>query len=577
MAKFTPQVDAAYEFFEIASDFREPQDAIREAISNAFDAKARSISIEARKESYKGEEELVLEIGDDGEGMVLESEDVSVPSVKAFFSLGLSTRRKDSNAIGKKGHGTKTYFNSRRIELWTYRDRKGIYALMDEPKGHLSEGKVPPYDVDDEKGEDKGTRIIIRGYNNNRTHGFGHDELRDFILWFTKFGSIERELDYEKNPVKELRLKGLGRDGWDKISFGHVFPKENCDIKKLREKDPASPTKYFVRRWVAKSIPVKKRPEVKLDIVFYIEGDKAKNDYNQMIRRPGRRSSEGMYSVEERYGLWACKDFIPIQRENEWVTTGQRSWTKYHAFVNCQAFRLTANRGDIGNTPEDLVEDIRETVYEWYKREVEDDKVYKQYADELEREEYYREPKQEEAEFRKRHKEALQKEICKIKNEQLLKRNDITLIAPRQEAGVLALFSMVYALNPELFKFRIIDYDTRKGYDALAEAKSAIEPSKSSFYFVEFKRTLEKDFNHSFDKLTAIVCWDCKLGPDEEVTDIKEMKRKLRITKPKDAKSYTKYMLQTDTEEHNIEVYVLKEYLRERCNINFHKRASEQH
>jgi len=48
MQKGKPEVDAAAEFFEIVMDFRDPRDAIREAISNDFDAGATEISVRAR-------------------------------------------------------------------------------------------------------------------------------------------------------------------------------------------------------------------------------------------------------------------------------------------------------------------------------------------------------------------------------------------------------------------------------------------------------------------------------------------------------------------------------------------------
>jgi hypothetical protein len=55
-----------------------------------------------------------------------------------------------------------------------------------------------------------------------------------------------------------------------------------------------------------------------------------------------------------------------------------------------------------------------------------------------------------------------------------------------------------------------------------------------------------------------------------EISDINGEKRILKITKPKE---YTKYILRSDTEEHNIEIYVLKDYLKEKCDIEFRPRV----
>lgn len=41
-----PKVDSAQEFIEIAFDFSNPLDLVREGISNAFDAKAKNIILD---------------------------------------------------------------------------------------------------------------------------------------------------------------------------------------------------------------------------------------------------------------------------------------------------------------------------------------------------------------------------------------------------------------------------------------------------------------------------------------------------------------------------------------------------
>lgn len=115
MPTFTPEVNKEAEFYEISSDFGNPDEIIREAISNSFDAKATDIEISAVIDKSSGTDELVVTIIDNGEGMDEEQ-------LHAFFTLGFSTRRKKdalgrkaTDTIGEKGHGTKVYFNSRQI------------------------------------------------------------------------------------------------------------------------------------------------------------------------------------------------------------------------------------------------------------------------------------------------------------------------------------------------------------------------------------------------------------------------------------------------------------------------------
>jgi len=91
------------------------------------------------------------------------------------------------------------------------------------------------------------------------------------------------------------------------------------------------------------------------------------------------------------------------------------------------------------------------------------------------------------------------------------------------------------------------------------------------------KYELKRDFSHSFKKLASIVCWDTKLSNEDEVFDLTGAKRIMKIT-PKandNEDSYTKYMLVSDTESHNIEVFVLKDYLQEKLKCEFRPRASK--
>ena len=231
MPRIQPNVNQIAEFFEIINDFRDPRDAVREAISNAFDAKATELSVEVRMDDFLGDQALVLTFEDNGEGMIASDSGPSTPSLDGFFGLGHSTRRGDKGAIGEKGHGTKTYFNSRRIEVWTWRSGIETYALMENPRAELQQGRLPEYEWDASKAASPanrtGTRVIVWGYNKNLTKGFSHHELRDFILWFSKFGSIERELGIDDHKGKKLTLKGLGADTQEELLFGPSVNTQN--------------------------------------------------------------------------------------------------------------------------------------------------------------------------------------------------------------------------------------------------------------------------------------------------------------------------------------------------------------
>jgi sensor histidine kinase regulating citrate/malate metabolism len=99
---FKPNVDQVQEFIEIAGDFSNPLDLVREAISNAVDAKAKQVSIIFDVTKEYGENVLVIVLQDDGIGM-------DQTTIRAFFDLGNSSNRGNPDAIGEKGHGTKVY------------------------------------------------------------------------------------------------------------------------------------------------------------------------------------------------------------------------------------------------------------------------------------------------------------------------------------------------------------------------------------------------------------------------------------------------------------------------------------
>jgi Histidine kinase-, DNA gyrase B-, and HSP90-like ATPase len=140
---YTPQVNPHAEFLEICNDFTEPREIVREAVSNGFDAGARTIEITAYVDKSIGKPELVLRFSDDGHGM-------DTPGLKALFSLAVTTRMqkdergfKASGAIGEKGHGTKIYFNSRKIEVQSIKDGVLIEAAMADPHQKLQRGEMP--------------------------------------------------------------------------------------------------------------------------------------------------------------------------------------------------------------------------------------------------------------------------------------------------------------------------------------------------------------------------------------------------------------------------------------------------
>ena len=158
-----PRVNEAREFIEIAKDFKRPQELLREALSNSWDANASTASITIEPMSAPGntrgrkKQLLNITIQDDGEGM---NED----EIGYFFNLGDS--HKPLGSIGTKGHGTKIYYKSDGIRVTTHKDGMTIEAATEMPPWEsLKKGIIPTYrykTVPNEGGI-RGTTIRVSG------------------------------------------------------------------------------------------------------------------------------------------------------------------------------------------------------------------------------------------------------------------------------------------------------------------------------------------------------------------------------------------------------------------------------
>ena len=557
--KIVPEVDSAQEFIEIAFDFSNPLDLVREGISNAFDAGAKNINLDFHVDTEYGEKVLKIVIEDDGSGM-------DQDGLKSFFDLGNSMCRNDDSAIGEKGHGTKVYFNSGKIEIITYKNGKKYFATMEQPSKKLYNREIPEVsvEIEDDNENNHGTKIIISGYNNNRRQVFTHAQIKDYIIWFTKFGSVEKEFGINVNNDCKLFLKGTDRKEFEELKFGHVFPNESKSVQKLFDEYIVDAPKYYCKKYV-KVGTLKNQPETEYQAVFYVEGNRVKYDYNPMIKRSGYSAPLGAYTVQERYGIWLCKDYMPIQRKNEWITYKGNEYTRFHAFVNCQELRLTANRGSIENTRPEVLQDLMDAVKEMYA-EITQGKDYLD-IDWLEQEVLaYNTVEKEQKEFNNR--------IDRVNRARVADYNGVHLVEPQQESGVFTLFMQLSFLDDSIFPFTVIDYDTHSGIDVIVKSKDLIPIKNSQLFYVEFKNYLTKNFNHTFKNLHSIICWDISsnIKNGSELEDITGAKRTLKIVQPAEDGDYTRYYLDDLRNERKIEIFALKQYLKERFDIDFKPR-----
>lgn len=298
-------------------------------------------------------------------------------------------------------------------------------------------------------------------------------------------------------------------------------------------------------------------PEVEFDIVIYFEGDEAKRNYNNMIRMR-KSNTNGTYKVSDRYGLWLCKDYIPIQRVNEWITsfgTGSNSYGLLHGFINCQKLKLTANRGSIANTNAQIISELKEAVQEkvneinidLYKHDV---MTLRKWKEEEKTKSF------ENAAFEKRKELAMKKAYFLI--------NGRTFLVPRNEAELYGIFISLYTLYPNDFEFEPLDYDESAGIDLLARNKSENRIADCEFWYVELKYQLgATEFNHSFSNIRYIVCWELSSKMKDGTllkTSVEDEGRVLHII-PGNTDEPRKYYLDSDNSLIKIKVICLKDYV----------------
>ncbi|WP_252606698.1 ATP-binding protein [Bacillus paralicheniformis] len=568
-----PKVFVAKELREISRDFTRPEEMIREAIANSLDAKASKIRIHSSIDTTYGDEDLIVEIEDDGVGMNLEE-------LKGFFDLGRSSKRNDVDKIGEKGHGTKIFYNSKEVIVYTkfLEDGNILKATLRDPFAQLNasinRGIDEPPSILIEKLEHannyldeviSGTYIIVKGYDKNNTATFKHEYLKDYIQWFTAWGSIKAKLKDDFLPDCELLLKGFGKEEFEPIPYGHSFPKECYNFTELRKIDDRRPENHYVRSW-KETATVIDYPQHKIEVLFYVEGDSAKRNHNEMLKwpgrpKPGRYHGEDQYTVSDRYGIYLYKDYIPVQRKNE--RFAERSeWTKWHAFINCQGFELTANRATVDNTNKKLLESILITAEKIIQKIIDTDE-YQDFADRVRAEIGRRKAENERKSVTRRIKKSKGKTTYQISKN----GKELNFIEPGSEQGVIWLTAQILALWPDTFRWELADLNSHFGYDMLIKEIHSLT-NTTDHRFVEFKFQLrdEEDFNHSLSFLHQIICWDCKLSDDAEITDIQKKTFKFKSYQADNDLPYRRFYLD-DGRPYKIEIIILEKFLEDKFNL----------
>ena len=141
--------------------------------------------------------------------------------------------------------------------------------------------------------------------------------------------------------------------------------------------------------------------------------------------------------------------------------------------------------------------------------------------------------------------------------------NGIQFFSPVTETDLIALVSAVQTLIPDILPFVVRDYDSHFGFDGLATRNRELEISETEHLFVEFKTEARPEFNHTFERLEALICWSSKMKDGMEVTDLGGNKGTYKIT-PNSSNAYKARFIVVPNSRRNVEVFVFKELLESR-------------
>jgi len=551
-------VNEAYEFLQIINDFDNPLQIFREALQDSYDSLADTIICKVDIQKSVGREYLIIEVIDNGQGLERDK-------VKHFFDLANSTKIGDDFVrhgamVGYKGHGDKIYFNSERVVIASkcMENEDSWAVICEKPLTQLAENKELRYSKFLDVGDidiifpdiciNSGfyLRIVkpLSFESQNTWYKLKHLSIRDYIKWFTIFGSIKpliepnesyktkklylRGLDFDEfqfeynndlNPEHGLKFINLENERYEVLDFGHYFPQDCFDIKQLNLKasiEGKDPLHYYSRRVSSIKNPIYCPNAVKFNLIIHLEGTETKRKYNLCLKSPKRRGNKlNYYTDETRYGIWACKDGIPIERVDDWLP-GKGSYSYMHAFIDCDSFQLTANRGSIRNTDTEIIDAIKLKIKEILEEP------------EVSMELNHREKEQDKAKIQKKIRDDqknLQRRFKRSKSRKKIVLPDGTVFfvplklsdGGYSESETMILLIQLLFKFPGLFTFDILDYNTHEGIDFVVLHNSVPK-------YIELKGSLKGSINHSYQVVTKFICYDIsdEISNGSKISDIEE-------------------------------------------------------
>lgn len=599
--KITRRYDKKNLVGELARNKVDALELLREALSNAKDHGANRVWIKTtRGRGSSGPDILLM---NDGLGM---GED----ELSAFW--GVSTSIKPDKAIGHKGHGTKLYFASRRLSVatrcagedsWRFTELEHPdHSDLDEvdeqllPAQHRIAKELDAAGLADVS---QGVAILIEGctFPDATSRLLSRRAVESYCDWFTVIGDVRSGLfktrrefhevvktrngRYEALRVSEVPLRPLhlelainGESGYRPMGLGPTprdkeFLEPWTDDRKAHQANDPGLLGFghrFADHHESESGAKRVRDDLTSLCLTSAEDFVDDPEFAIIIRVEGHRrqretyleakGSAGEYNFDERFGLWLCKDFIPVMQQNEWLRDAigraaqkrnrlrrydLKTLRNWHVFVNSQDFTLTANRNDISN-----LRNVRERIVALLASRIErafEEQAFADWVRNLQNAVIRGERDREVGQMNRRLDAVTDWFSSKAGVEparvtaltRLDQQESLRLPEPKNEQELFHL----YAVLSGVFRMplRVLEYDAREGIDAVAQVRdeALFRPERLTTARVEFKNSISGNtpIGHYFDAIDALICWEVGLlGPIREGSDAPSQ-GELRKRKPK--------------------------------------------
>lgn len=569
-----PKVDVKNLVRELADNKIRALELVREALSNAKDHGATRVYIRTWRAQRNEVSVLLI---DDGEGMT----DAGLAS---FWGIGASEKSRVTDyPIGYKGHGTKLYFGSERLTVATATAGSAWrVTTKDKPADHPND----PLDVNELKGDqliakelervgkpETGTAILIEQLRfSDTTELLNRRTIESYCDWFTVIGDIRSGLfDTRKefhdavkvgrSKVEALRIHegslraitvylqangetefsplGLGPTSSDReflakwsddlaahrssnpglAAYGHRFAdahESGAGAHRVRD-DLSAIRLTSPEDWVT---------EDGIAIVARVEGHRRQRE---TYIEASWQHKQGLYSFEDRFGLWLCRDFVPVTQRNDLLRKALDKASKGHlqfdfgslrnwqVFINDQRFLPTANRNDVSNQS-DREPHFVEALVDVFSRSMKKP-GFLQWIDRLRRARHERQRGREVEQMNQRRADIEAWINSKSKKDgidpmlakglpALHDDESLLLRAPTSEQELFYLYGLLSARYE--MPVRVLQYNASEGVDAIGQLRYPKLVNPPAIHArIEFKHIISANnpIDHYFDAIDLIICW----------------------------------------------------------------------